>query len=80
MFVSSNCRNSCRVTCNDETLTFQIKLLADFYQLMDKTCQVRRQIAERVLKGLVLRPHFTVSLENAKVFISTYQFVLFASS
>lgn len=46
---------------------FQLKLLADFYQLMDKTCQVRRQIAERVLKGIAIRPHFGVSLENAKV-------------
>lgn len=41
--------------------------MADFYQLMDKTCQVRRQIAERVLKGIAIRPHFAVSLENAKV-------------
>uniref|UniRef100_A0A915A460 alpha,alpha-trehalose-phosphate synthase (UDP-forming) n=1 Tax=Parascaris univalens TaxID=6257 RepID=A0A915A460_PARUN len=44
----------------------ELKLLADFYQLMDKTCQVRRQIAERVLKGIAIRPHFGVSLENAK--------------
>lgn len=41
--------------------------MADFYQLMDKTCQVRRQIAERVLKGIPIRAHFSVSLENAKV-------------
>lgn len=34
---------------------------------MDKTCQVRRQIAERVLKGIAIRAHFSVSLENAKV-------------
>lgn len=46
----------------------QVKLLADFYQLMDKTCQVRRQIAERVLKGIAIRAHFSVSLENAKVY------------
>ncbi|EFO25169.2 trehalose 6-phosphate synthase 1 [Loa loa] len=44
----------------------EVKLLADFYQLMDKTCQVRRQIAERVLKGIPIRAHFSVSLENAK--------------
>ncbi|VDK71872.1 unnamed protein product [Litomosoides sigmodontis] len=44
----------------------EVKLLADFYQLMDKTCQVRRQIAERVLKGIAIRAHFSVSLENAK--------------
>ncbi|KHN82701.1 Alpha,alpha-trehalose-phosphate synthase [UDP-forming] 1 [Toxocara canis] len=44
----------------------ELKLLADFYQLMEKTCQVRRQIAERVLKGIAIRPHFGVSLENAK--------------
>nr|AHY24645.1 synthase trehalose-6-phosphate [Anisakis simplex] len=44
----------------------ELKLLADFYHLMDKTCQVRRQIAERVLKGFAIRPHFGVSLENAK--------------
>nr|AEX60788.1 trehalose-6-phosphate synthase [Ascaris suum] len=44
----------------------ELKLLADLYQLMDKTCQVRRQIAERVLKGIAIRQHFGVSLENAK--------------
>ncbi|VDK31045.1 unnamed protein product [Gongylonema pulchrum] len=44
----------------------ELKLLADFYQLMDKTCQVRRQIADRVLKGIAIRAHFAVSLENAK--------------
>ncbi|VDM97430.1 unnamed protein product [Thelazia callipaeda] len=44
----------------------EVKLLADFYQLMQKTCQVRRQISERVLKGIAIREHFSVSLENAK--------------
>lgn len=47
----------------------QLNLLADFYQLMDKTCQVRRQIVERVLKGIPIRPQFGVSLENAKVLL-----------
>uniref|UniRef100_A0A0N5AKK0 alpha,alpha-trehalose-phosphate synthase (UDP-forming) n=1 Tax=Syphacia muris TaxID=451379 RepID=A0A0N5AKK0_9BILA len=49
----------------------ELKLLADFYQLMDKTCQVRRQIAERILKGIAIRAHFGVSLENAKHSIET---------
>ena len=41
--------------------------MADFYILMAKTAQVRRQIVEVVLKGLPIRPHFALSLENAKV-------------
>ncbi|MFH4978281.1 hypothetical protein AB6A40_004990 [Gnathostoma spinigerum] len=49
----------------------ELKLLADFYQLMEKTCRVRRQIAERILKGIAIRTHFAVSLENAKTSLET---------
>uniref|UniRef100_A0A0K0D2L9 alpha,alpha-trehalose-phosphate synthase (UDP-forming) n=1 Tax=Angiostrongylus cantonensis TaxID=6313 RepID=A0A0K0D2L9_ANGCA len=44
----------------------EIKQLADFYMLMAQTGQVRRQIVEVVLKGMPIRPHFVLSLENAK--------------
>ncbi|PAV76504.1 hypothetical protein WR25_08783 [Diploscapter pachys] len=44
----------------------EIRQLADFYVLMTKTAQIRRQIVEVVLKGLPIRPHFALSLENAK--------------
>ncbi|TMS36068.1 hypothetical protein L596_003330 [Steinernema carpocapsae] len=44
----------------------EILQLADFYQLMDKTCHIRRQIVERTLKGIAIRTHFKLSLENAR--------------
>ncbi|CAJ0608737.1 unnamed protein product [Cylicocyclus nassatus] len=44
----------------------EIKQLADFYMLMAQTAQIRRQIVEVVLKGMPIRPHFALSLENAK--------------
>lgn len=44
-----------------------MKQLGQFYGLMSRTAQVRRQIVECVLKGLPIRPHFRYSLENAKV-------------
>ncbi|KAK0396417.1 hypothetical protein QR680_001709 [Steinernema hermaphroditum] len=44
----------------------EVLQLADFYQLMDKTCHIRRQIVERVLKGIAIRTHFKLSLENAR--------------
>ncbi|CAB3400282.1 unnamed protein product [Caenorhabditis bovis] len=44
----------------------EIKQLADFYILMGRTAQIRKQIVDAVLKGLPLRPHFALSLENAK--------------
>ncbi|CAI2357490.1 unnamed protein product [Caenorhabditis sp. 36 PRJEB53466] len=43
----------------------EIKQLGQFYRLMGRTAQVRRQIVECVLKGLPIRPHFMYSLENA---------------
>jgi hypothetical protein len=33
---------------------------------MLRTRDVRRGIVERVLKGIPIRPHFTISLQNAK--------------
>ncbi|KAL6722481.1 hypothetical protein Aduo_017604 [Ancylostoma duodenale] len=44
----------------------EIKQIADFYMLMAQTAQIRRQIVEVVLKGMPIRPHFALSLENAK--------------
>ncbi|CCD66907.1 Alpha,alpha-trehalose-phosphate synthase [UDP-forming] 1 [Caenorhabditis elegans] len=44
----------------------EVKQLGQFYGLMSRTAQVRRQIVECVLKGLPIRPHFRYSLENAK--------------
>ncbi|GMT35941.1 hypothetical protein PFISCL1PPCAC_27238, partial [Pristionchus fissidentatus] len=44
----------------------EVRQLADFYMLMNKTAQVRRQIVEGVLKGVPIKPHFALSLENAK--------------
>uniref|UniRef100_A0AC35FDQ1 Trehalose-6-phosphate phosphatase helical bundle domain-containing protein n=1 Tax=Panagrolaimus sp. PS1159 TaxID=55785 RepID=A0AC35FDQ1_9BILA len=43
-----------------------IKTLDDFYTMMMRTRDVRRQIVERVLKGIPIRPHFGISLSNAK--------------
>ncbi|CAI4231008.1 unnamed protein product [Auanema sp. JU1783] len=44
----------------------QIETLDDFYSLMMRTCNVRRQIVDRVLKGIPIRAHFAISLRNAK--------------
>ncbi|GMT06193.1 hypothetical protein PENTCL1PPCAC_28367 [Pristionchus entomophagus] len=44
----------------------EVRQLADFYMLMNKTAQVRRQIVEVVLKGMPVKHHFAISLENAK--------------
>nr|CAH18869.1 putative trehalose 6-phosphate synthase [Aphelenchus avenae] len=44
----------------------EIKDLDDFYSLMMRTRDVRRQIVERVLKGIPIRSHFSISLSNAK--------------
>lgn len=43
-----------------------INTLRDFYALMHETRRVRRQIVERVLKGVPLRPQFALSLRNAR--------------
>jgi hypothetical protein len=34
---------------------------------MMRTRNVRRQIVDRVLKGIPIRPHFAISLKNAQV-------------
>ncbi len=44
----------------------EVDTLSDFYSLMFQTRNVRRQIVERVLKGIPIRSHFAVSLTNAK--------------
>jgi trehalose-6-phosphate synthase len=44
----------------------EIKTLDDFYTMMMRTRDVRRQIVERVLKGIPIKPHFGISLSNAK--------------
>uniref|UniRef100_A0A1I7U0B2 alpha,alpha-trehalose-phosphate synthase (UDP-forming) n=1 Tax=Caenorhabditis tropicalis TaxID=1561998 RepID=A0A1I7U0B2_9PELO len=49
----------------------EVKQLGQFYNLMSRTAQVRRQIVECVLKGLPIRPHFGYSLENAKNSLET---------
>ncbi|CAL2049163.1 unnamed protein product [Caenorhabditis brenneri] len=49
----------------------EIKHLGQFFGLMSRTAQVRRQIVECVLKGLPIRPHFGYSLENAKNTLET---------
>ncbi|ULT80311.1 hypothetical protein L3Y34_010703 [Caenorhabditis briggsae] len=49
----------------------EVKQLGQFYGLMNRTAQVRRQIVECVLKGLPIRPHFKFSLENAKTSLET---------
>lgn len=57
-----------------------INQLGQFYGLMSRTAQVRRQIVECVLKGLPIRPHFGYSLENAKVeamFVNSHNIVKF---
>ncbi|KAI1727493.1 glycosyltransferase family 20 domain-containing protein [Ditylenchus destructor] len=40
--------------------------LEDFNKLMQRSRDVRRQIVERVLKGIPIRSHFAISLSNAK--------------
>lgn len=45
-----------------------IVTLEDFNKLMQRSRDVRRQIVERVLKGIPIRSHFCISLNNAKVF------------
>ncbi|VDM42244.1 unnamed protein product [Toxocara canis] len=42
-----------------------VKTLDEFYGLMMRTRDVRRQIVERVLKGIPIRSHFAISLKNA---------------
>lgn len=42
-----------------------MKTLEDFYTIMLQTRNVRRQIVERVLKGIPMRSHFAISLKNA---------------
>lgn len=44
----------------------EIQTLDDFFNLMLRTRDVRRAIVERVLKGIPIRPHFSISLQNAK--------------
>uniref|UniRef100_A0A8R1DI19 alpha,alpha-trehalose-phosphate synthase (UDP-forming) n=1 Tax=Caenorhabditis japonica TaxID=281687 RepID=A0A8R1DI19_CAEJA len=44
----------------------QVDTLDDFFSLMMKTRNVRRQIVGRVLKGIPIRSHFAISLRNAK--------------
>uniref|UniRef100_A0A0N5A5X7 alpha,alpha-trehalose-phosphate synthase (UDP-forming) n=1 Tax=Parastrongyloides trichosuri TaxID=131310 RepID=A0A0N5A5X7_PARTI len=44
----------------------ELKTLSDFYVLMEKTCKLRRQITENILKGLALKSHFDISLKNAR--------------
>lgn len=46
---------------------FKVQTLDDFFGLMMRTRFVRRQIVERVLKGIPIRSHFAVSLKNAMV-------------
>ncbi|CAJ0922704.1 unnamed protein product, partial [Mesorhabditis belari] len=41
-----------------------VSQLSDFFVLMEKTAQVRRQIVESVMKGLPIRQHAQLSLEN----------------
>nr|CDQ06812.2 Bm8807 [Brugia malayi] len=43
----------------------EVKTLEDFYTIMLQTRNVRRQIVERVLKGIPMRNHFAISLKNA---------------
>jgi hypothetical protein len=43
-----------------------VNTLDDFFNLMLRTRDVRRAIVERVLKGIPIRPHFAISLQNAK--------------
>lgn len=43
-----------------------VSTLDDFYSLMLRTRDIRRQIVSRILKGAPIRPHFVVSLRNAK--------------
>ncbi|KAK6738667.1 hypothetical protein RB195_020654 [Necator americanus] len=44
----------------------QVNTLDDFFSLMMRTRNVRRQIVDRVLKGIPIRPHFAISIRNAK--------------
>lgn len=42
-----------------------MKTLEDFYTIMLQTRNIRRQIVERILKGIPVRSHFAISLKNA---------------
>ncbi|KAK5975824.1 Trehalose-6-phosphate synthase domain protein [Trichostrongylus colubriformis] len=44
----------------------QVNTLEDFFSLMMRTRNVRRQIVDRVLKGIPIRQHFMISIKNAK--------------
>ncbi|XGW08849.1 hypothetical protein V3C99_011288 [Haemonchus contortus] len=44
----------------------QVNTLEDFFSLMMRTRNVRRQIVDRVLKGIPIRQHFMISIRNAK--------------
>uniref|UniRef100_A0AC35TYY1 T6PP_N domain-containing protein n=1 Tax=Rhabditophanes sp. KR3021 TaxID=114890 RepID=A0AC35TYY1_9BILA len=44
----------------------EIQSLDDFYKLMMRTRDIRRQIVERVIKGVPINDHFSISLYNAK--------------
>ncbi|VDM51956.1 unnamed protein product [Angiostrongylus costaricensis] len=44
----------------------KINTLDEFFSLMMRTRNVRLQIVNRVLKGIPIRAHFTISLRNAK--------------
>ncbi|CAD5217264.1 unnamed protein product [Bursaphelenchus xylophilus] len=48
----------------------EVQTLDDFYTLMMRSRDVRRQIVERVLKGIPIRSHFGISLNNAKESLS----------
>ncbi|KHJ84885.1 hypothetical protein OESDEN_15395, partial [Oesophagostomum dentatum] len=43
-----------------------VATLDDFFSLMMRTRNVRRQIVDRVLKGIPIRAHFAISIRNAK--------------
>uniref|UniRef100_A0A914HC34 alpha,alpha-trehalose-phosphate synthase (UDP-forming) n=1 Tax=Globodera rostochiensis TaxID=31243 RepID=A0A914HC34_GLORO len=44
----------------------QVTTLGEFFNLMLRTRDVRRGIVERVLKGIHIHTHFSISLKNAK--------------
>ncbi|CAK5081705.1 unnamed protein product [Meloidogyne enterolobii] len=43
-----------------------VTTLDDFFNIMLRTRDVRKAIVERVLKGIPIRQHFAISLQNAK--------------
>ncbi|VDL82889.1 unnamed protein product [Nippostrongylus brasiliensis] len=49
----------------------QVQTIEDFFSLMMRTRNVRRQIVDRVLKGIPIRTHFTISIKNAKLSLSS---------